>query len=297
MQLEMTEVWATYRSVRTYDRPFHLGNAWRGSFGWSLRCVSPRAYVALYDSKVPSPSPLAGDLVSGADCPRPLVPILPPPGRRALERGEHLQVGLRLFGSAWREHRGAVLDALADLAPRLRSRPTDDANDGPALTLDEVNVGPTTRTKWSASHALREPVLGHMKVQLVTPTRLRIKGEPEGRPSFARMLRLAHGRLRMLGALYGDGPTEPLPEAWSELAKAVRLDAVDTTELRWEAPADQGAAWRPMRGWLGSWGYYGPVHGFVDLLGAAEKVHLGSDTMYGLGRVSVSLAYPVHSLT
>jgi hypothetical protein len=290
MPLELTEVWATYRAVGTYDRPFHMANAWRGAFGWSLRCVSPRAYAALYETKVPSPSPLEGDLAPGTDCPRPLVPLLPAPGRGVLERGERLQVGLRFFGDGWERHQGAVLDGLADVASRLRSRPGPDTGAGPNFALDEVNVGPPGQLRWRITAPDR--LQGHLRVELVTPTRLRIKGEPDGRPSFSRLARLAHGRLRALEALYGDGAGTPISEDVWQVADQVALRAPRSRELRWEAPADHGNAWRPMRGRVGSWGYEGPVLPFMELMAAAGRVHVGSDTMYGLGRVEVSLVYP-----
>lgn len=288
MILQYQEIWGHYQVARACRRPHHPGSSWRGSFGRALHQASAEAYEAIFAPTVLSHRELPPHLFQGHALPRPWVIIVPPPGNSQHEEGDVLTLGLRLFGGIFEQHRRAIETALADVGRRLAQRPTRSGSgpkvSGPALTL--LNIAGPYRGEVSvqSSNGTAQRVV----IEFLTPTHLRLKGAADGHPDFVRLLELIEMRVARLSALYGD--VTPAPPLSLERASNVRLSQTRLRNHTWHSSASGGRSKRKIQGYLGSLTYEGAVGPYVELLRAAEAVHLGSDSTYGLGRVRISLS-------
>ncbi len=287
MTLHYQELWGHYRATRAFQSPHHLGSSLRGSFGWALRQASAEAYEAIFTPTNPSRGTANPHLFQGQAQPRPWVIVVPPPGNNQHRPGDVLSLGLRLFGNVFERHRRAVEAALADVGHRLPQRPSPSnwgfAGSRPALTL--VNVTGPYRGVISVQSATE--AAERVVIDFITPTRLRLKGAPDGHPSFAKLLEMIALRVARLSTLYGDAA--PAPSLSLAGTSEIRLTQTRLHKYTWYSSANAGRSKRKIQGQLGSLTYSGPVGPYSHLLRAAEAVHLGSDSTYGLGRVRVSV--------
>jgi len=127
---------------------------------------------------------------------------------------------------------------------------------------------------------------------LLTPLRLKYENRFEAALPFHVLIRAALRRISSLCQYYGTG--EPALD-YRGLVDRARQVSVDRSSLRWfdwrrySNRQDQSML---MGGLIGNIRYSGPLDEFLPLLRFCEKVHLGKQTSFGLGKITVNGTEP-----
>ena len=292
MRLMYLDISAFYKVKDAFVRPFHVGNRWRGALGYALREVSREAYELLYTPEESDALARRAQQIPGASLPRPMVPLVPAPGQYRYEAGERIKLGIRLFGEQAFTRRQTVFDALDVVGRRLRSRPdpkrTAQNKPHASIALDEIRTSLPRHLfeqgdiLGASQHAPNE----QLDIDLLTPAHFRVEGKCVERPDFHDLYRLAQGRAWRMALLYGS------VESTLSTPSPLHIPLVhhNVRPMRWAAPADERRRRRPMRGIIGRLSYRGPVGPYMAPFLAAERLHIGSDTTYGLGRIRLGLS-------
>jgi hypothetical protein len=131
-----------------------------------------------------------------------------------------------------------------------------------------------------------EPV-GRLRVRLRTPLRLKQENSLQDELPFHVLVRAALRRVSALEAAYGAGAPELDYGGLARRAESVRLAE---SRLRWRELQRYSNRQRQkvsLSGMCGEALYEGSLTEFMPLLRYAEKVHLGKQTLFGLGQVEV----------
>jgi CRISPR-associated endoribonuclease Cas6 len=133
----------------------------------------------------------------------------------------------------------------------------------------------------------RDNVANSVTVKLETPLRLKYGNKLESKLPFHVLIRAALRRLSSLCTYYGDG--EPDLEYTSLVKKAEQIE-IERDKLQWvdwrrfSNRQDQAMF---MGGICGSVVYRGDIAEFIPLLRISEKLHLGKQTTFGLGKITI----------
>jgi hypothetical protein len=308
------------RAQQRCTLPAYKGSMLRGAFGHALRkavclagpdqpCATCLLRHACYHTQIFEP-------VYEGVVPPPLVdlPIIPrtylfePNGgprnagsadERHLEAGDPLEFDLLLFGRATDLQLYALLAcermAVAGLGRNRASfrleRALSLAPDG---TWRTVLADGRMRGRGSTqpSHPSEDPLPGSRAVlRFLTPTRLRVEDDQVETTTFPelvtamarRVFEVAFFHVELSEGEAIDWDLEPLLAA----AREVELVRVDLSWHDWERYNAHQHTLMNMGGFLGSVEVAGDLTPFVPLLRAAEILHIGRGTPFGLGRVEV----------
>ncbi|WP_200345549.1 CRISPR system precrRNA processing endoribonuclease RAMP protein Cas6 [Halochromatium glycolicum] len=285
--------------------PAYSGSAWRGLIGRSLRhsvCVTRQptcdgcllrsqcAYSTFFESPPASPETAA----RYSALPHPFVLEPGPPGRRTLEPGAPLSVGLTLIGPA-----GALTPYLIHALQRAGARGL--GRQGGRFRL--VAVQQETRLgsdQWQAIYraetatlqpaATQLPAPGaapdQVRLALHTPVRLKRQGRYLGpRDLDARaLLGTLSTRIALLAELYGDGPP-----AFERAPLHAAIDRITLTPaqlhwVEWTRYSSRQGTRMQLGGVLGTLQLHGPgLTALWPLLTLGQWLHVGKATSFGLG--------------
>lgn len=289
--------------------PPYKGSLLRGAFGHALRravcamgprqpcetcslnraCVYPRLFEAFAP---PEPPPF---LHGRPAAPRPFV-FEPLDERRDFRPGEHLPFDLLLFGQAVTLQAFAVLavERMAEAGLGARRHPFRLARASHQDAAGRWHVGyEHDGRRWSEAAAVDRcegAALddGRLRLHLVTPLRIKEKGRFVDRLTFRtlafRMLR------RVLEVAHFHVPASKIDwdvDALLEQADAVRVTDADLSWLDWERYSNRQRTKMRLGGLVGALTLEGPLAPFHDLLRAAEVLHVGKGTTFGLGKIRV----------
>lgn len=291
------EIRITLRATGPVRIDRHLGSALRGAWGKALRrlacpaspagaadgppgrCATPQpcAYCSVFEP-APAARPLHPSLRDGLPPYTLCVPLLSNPD---LPAGATLQAGLMLWPAAW-PWRGPVAEAL-----RRGWHRNPAIGDG-WLEVDSGSVAehrlPDTDTPDPA--APEAAVL-----DFATPLRLQRGGQPLRTGTGIDAATLGRATLtRLLQWRQVHGLPAPAPAAADRLRAAFDALTVDGRGLRWRDGIRYSHAQRrahPLGGLLGPLHIAGPreaLRAVWPLLRLTEHIHLGKETVLGLGR-------------
>lgn len=297
MLLYTSEIWATYRAAKRIEMPFHTGSLLRGVLGRALRrvsCLEPGgcedacrntpscSYSRLFDPPVPDPLP--HPVLKGATAlPQPLVPLFPSPGKVTLQPGDDVRLGLRVLG----RHDGNEWLRIQEALESLPMFPL--GTERGALELSEVKVvGPRERP---VTVGVGEAGRGHLWLRTETPLWWERDKQLVTKPTFTDLVVAAHRRVVSLAAIYGavEESDEEHFRGLRELSREVERTESTLRPLQWDRLATTRKERHPLRGVVGRVAFSGPIGAFVPLLRAAEAVHLGKGTSFGLGRFALTV--------
>ena len=128
-----------------------------------------------------------------------------------------------------------------------------------------------------------------IEVRLLTPLRLKMGNELHDDLPFHVLVRAGLRRMAALEQAYGGG--EPELDYRGLIGLAEQVEAVDSS-LRWQEMRRFSNRQRQevsLSGLTGAIRYRGDLLEFMPLLAYCEKVHVGKQTVFGLGRISVKI--------
>jgi len=312
-QPHVTRLTATIEATQPVHWPHFAGSALRGAFGRALRraaCITGQrectgcplrntcAYGVVFDPAAPA-QPLHPSFQDGL--PRYL--IEPPAlGASELRPGHSQRFALVLLPGTGSH--------LALLQHGLRAAVEQELMRPGLFRLTDLQVSQTT-LQATEPPALKVPphTPSHITLQWRTPLRLQHLGKPLFKPAALDATTLVRALLRrqlqwqQLTQPAHPSPAEPpaapaAPNANSEgpaALQAAALCTLDTQHLQWhDLERHSGTQGRklPLGGLLGSATLHGPTHALhhlLPLLYLGEQLHMGKETVMGLGRYRLSL--------
>jgi len=292
--------------------PDYAGSTLRGAFGWALRrcacmlksqdcptCILNKscAYAFLFATERYSDN--AGHAVNAR--PHPLVIL---PGENCLgegNEGETFAFSLLLMGgaSAFLPHivysvklmgeagigAGAKHGAGRFALERVMANGQTifDAADGLL-----VNAAPARVI--AADTERHDGEVARIRVHLMTPLRLKQENTLQTDLPFHLLIRAALRRISALEIAYGqEGQGEPALDYRGLVSRAERVHLKEST-LRWHEMGRYSSRQRQkvsLSGLMGSATYEGELAEFVPILNYASQVHIGKQTLFGLGKLEV----------
>ena len=301
-------------SIRLTDDAFlpcYKGSTFRGLLGHALKrvvcplkrndcasCIlcSTCTYALVFETARALP-PLENARVSAP--PHPMVLEPPLTEKRAFERGDTLECGLLLFGAINRNLPCfiAAFDEMGKIGigKKMGSRRA-------GFVLERVTShGETLFTRDSNAVSMPDPVHldfslngqgklfsdRFLKIQMITPLRI-LKGTG-GRADlpFSLFLRSMIRRTTSLLNVYGQG--EPQGDYALLIKKAEAVKTVKTyfCWTDWKRYSNRQERKMFMGGLTGSVVYEGDFRPFAEVMDMSQKVHVGKNTAFGLGKIKI----------
>jgi len=291
--------------------PPYKGSTLRGVFGIALKkvaCALKRQECAVCLLKNRClyarvfETPLALEVPEGSRISTPPHPfVIEPPSTERMEfmAGEDLACDLLLFGEinqslpyfvyAFQQMGGIGIGKRAN---GKRGR----------FVLREVRNGKATlytdtEQKLSLSDSVEElgivetaPPVGRMMIRLQTPLRLKFENEIKADLPFHVLVRAMLRRISSLSNTWGHGEPDLNYKGLVERAADVRLSENALRWFDWKRYSNRQERKMFMGGMLGSATYEGELGEYLPLLHFCEKVHLGKNTSFGLGKIQVQAA-------
>lgn len=292
MKLAFTEIWAAYQVTAPFRNPFHSGSLWRGVLGRAIRragcttaegcqqrCIVPGQclYSRFFDP--PMPEELPHRLLRGATQPP------QPPGGRALEPGNTIRLGVRVFGTLTEGDAARLHEALAGVA--------DFSLGSDAGRLSFVTLETTAPSEMEVPERLFDDGQSPATLHLVfeTPAWLERQGELDRGLNFPALFVHIYRRLKTLCALYGSFGTEDDARLAPLRAQAESVRTVERhlQPMHWERLSTESGKRHPMHGLIGRASFSGSLAPFLPILRMAEVAHIGKSTSFGLGRIRVEM--------
>ena len=144
-----------------------------------------------------------------------------------------------------------------------------------------------TKRKHEPMPVGQSSAVGCIRVRLETPLRFKYEGRlSDGLPFHVLVRNILRRASSLLGA-YGEG--EPDLDYKGMVKRAYEVD-VQKSDLRWtdwERYSNRQDRAMNLGGITGSVSYKGNLSEFMALLGFSEKVHIGKQTSFGLGKITV----------
>jgi hypothetical protein len=293
--------------------PHYKGSTFRGVFGLALKkvaCALKRQECAdcllknrcLYARVFETPLALGvpkGSRISAP--PHPFVIEPPLTDKMEFNAGDDLACDLLLFGEVNHslpyfvyafEQMGAI--GIGKRVHGSRGR----------FILKEVKKGDVSiYSESDQSLCLSEPVQDLMpvdggnsnssiRVRLDTPLRLKFENEIKADLPFHVLIRAVLRRISSLLNTWGDGEPDLDYKGLIERAADVRTAQNALRWFDWKRYSNRQERKMFMGGMVGSVVYEGDLKEYLHLLYFCEKVHLGKNTSFGLGKIRTSIVPP-----
>ena len=296
------------------ELPPYKGSTIRGVFGHALKrtvCVLRHQecpacilrekclYTQVFETALSLPKSAAAP--NGA-IPHPFVIEPPLETKTSYQPGDTLECGLILFGEVNRmlpyfihafEEMGRIglgrtlspgrrgnfiVEEVSNSKKRIFER-----EDGGLLRLDE----PEGLDLKSLMQPEPNPSDRPVRIAIETPLRFKQKGCLSDRLPFETLTRLALRRMSSLLETYGEGEPRIDYRGLVFRAASIRTRGCQIRWLDWERYSNRQRRNMQLGGVVGTAEYWGDFSEFIPLLRFAERVHIGKQTSFGLGRISV----------
>jgi hypothetical protein len=131
-----------------------------------------------------------------------------------------------------------------------------------------------------------------LELTLLTPLRLKYENRLEAALPFHVLIRAALRRISSLCQYYGAGEPALDYRGLVERARRVSVDRSSLHWFDWKRYSNRQDQSMLMGGLIGDIRYSGPLDEFLPLLRFCEKTHLGKQTSFGLGKITVTGTEP-----
>ena len=270
------------------ELPPYLGSTLRGALGQALLQTDKEACAFLYRNSEKE------DMDAGKVVAKPYM-IIPPEIQRpqtVIEQGEKLNFELLLFGSA-EESVSAVVSALEQLyrfglgARRYR------------FDLSEIINSQTQRIIWRKGKYFKDAVTAAeiqgeelqnvtgMVIKICTPLRIRHGGRFVKKISFQTLSRNRTNRIMELTERYGGWIDQEEADRLLVLSEKVSTVHEEIKVERMERYSNRTSGKMDFSGLIGTIEYEGDLTPFVPWMYAAQKLHIGRNTTFGMGKIQV----------
>ena len=270
------------------ELPPYLGSTLRGALGQALLQTDKEACAFLYRNSEKE------DMDAGKVVAKPYM-IIPPEIQRpqtVIEQGEKLNFELLLFGSA-EESVSAVVSALEQLyrfglgARRYR------------FDLSEIINSQTQRIIWRKGKYFKDAVTAAeiqgeelqnvtgMVIKICTPLRIRHGGRLVKKISFQTLIRNITNRIMELTERYGGWIDQEEADRLLVLSEKVSTVHEEIKVERMERYSNRTNGKMDFSGLIGTIEYEGDLAPFVPWMYAAQKLHIGRNTTFGMGKIQV----------
>ncbi len=289
--------------------PSYKGSTFRGVFGIALKkvvCALKRQacetcllrtrclYARVFETPIALQMP-EGSRISTP--PHPFVVEPPETHRREFAPGDTLACDFLLFGEVNRslpyfvfafEQMGRI-----GIGKRINGRRgrfvLDEVRAGDEVLYD---VGGETLSRFEAKDLLLverptapESGVSRLRVDLKTPLRIKYDNRLKADLPFHVLVRAMLRRISSLMSVYGTGEPDLDYRGMVERAGAVRTVENRLRWFDWERYSNRQERKMLMGGIIGSVTYEGRLSEYLPLLDFCEKVHLGKNTSFGLGKI------------
>ena len=273
-------------ALQRAELPPYLGSTLRGVIGQALLQTDKEICVFLYRN--------GEEAVGGKVIAKPYM-IIPPDiciPQTVLEKGEKLDFEILLFGCA-AEYTASVVSALEQLyrfglgARRYR------------FELSGIINGQTQRMIWRQGQYYKDavtsiPIRGYelqnvkgAVIKLCTPLRIRHGGRLVKRISFQTLIRNITNRVLALTERYGGWIDQEEADRLVVLAEKVRTVKEEIKVEHLERYSNRINGKMDFSGLLGTIEYEGDLTPFVPWLYATQRLHVGRNTTFGMGKIEV----------
>jgi len=134
--------------------------------------------------------------------------------------------------------------------------------------------------------------LNSLEISLKTPLRLKYLNHLESELPFHVLVRAMLRRISSLENSYGAGEPDIDYRELVKLAETVTTSASSLRWFDWKRYSSRQEQSMLMGGITGNVTYSGEIAGFLPLIRFCEKVHLGKQTSFGLGKIEIVGAQP-----
>ena len=270
------------------ELPPYLGSTLRGALGQALLQTDKEACAFLYRNSEKE------DMDAGKVVAKPYM-IIPPEIQRpqtVIEQGEKLNFELLLFGSA-EESVSAVVSALEQLykfglgARRYR------------FDLSEIINSQTQRIIWRKGKYFKDAVTAAeiqgeelqnvtgVVIKICTPLRIRHGGRLVKKILFQTLIRNITNRIMELTERYGGWIDQEEADRLLVLSEKVSTVHEEIKVERMERYSNRTNGKMDFSGLIGTIEYEGDLTPFVPWMYAAQKLHIGRNTTFGMGKIQV----------
>ena len=128
-----------------------------------------------------------------------------------------------------------------------------------------------------------------LKIHLITPLRLKFRNRLKADLPFHVFVRAVLRRISSLFACYGEGEPELDYRGLIKRAESVRIVESSIRWFDWKRYSSRQDQTMLMGGIIGSVTYEGNIAEFVPLIELCEKLHIGKQTSFGLGKIKMEL--------
>jgi len=308
--------------------PHYKGSTFRGVFGHALKsvaCALKRqdcsscllrekcVYAFVFEIRPSEESrtdhqqgmlPAERRRIAAPPHPYVLEPPLDP--RRSYLQGESFDFGLILFGQA-NDYLPYFVYALEQMGQLGIGRQRDHSR--ARFFLQSVTAANTTlydsRERSLQSGRFAEDLMNpdfpdtrnhnpcdSLEVTLLTPLRLKYENRLEADLPFHVLIRSALRRISSLCRYYGRGEPALDYRGLVERARGIEVERSGLHWFDWKRYSNRQDQSMLMGGLTGSIRYCGPLTEFLPLLRFCEKTHLGKQTTFGLGKISLNATKP-----
>jgi hypothetical protein len=301
----------TLRAEETVHLPPYAGSTFRGAFGHAFKrvacplrrecegCAHQTVCVYAYVFETPGASD-GSPLARGGTIAHPFVLEPPETSAREIPSGAELTLGLVLIGRAiplapyfLAACREMVRRGIGQGRKRLRLERAvaadPDSSTGRVVYDGAADLLAPAVPVWSAGDlpAAHRPASERVRLEFVTPTRLRQNADLVVKPEFTTLATALLRRVSVLAEVHCGA--QPRISAREILAPAADVK-VEKSELRWhdwERYSARQDTRMALGGFVGRITFAGPLDPWLPLLRLGEVLHVGKGTAFGLGRYRI----------
>lgn len=273
-------------SLKRAELPSFLGSTLRGVIGQSLFRIDKEAYEFLYANG--KSSERKRDIVN------PYVIVTPEicKTERIVERGEEIKFKIILLGNAAKyvTSLSMALQNIYQFGLGVQRYP---------FCLSQIVNSQEQRVLWrkdinciSKVTEIRVPYhkltdVTAVEIKLCTPLRIRHNGQLLTSVSFSTLIRNITNRIMAITERYGGWADKEEIKAIQMLAAEVKMLKEDLRLMHLERYSNRLQAKMDLSGLLGKMVFEGDLTPFVPWLFAAQILHIGRNTTFGMGKIEV----------
>jgi len=294
--------------------PYYKGSTFRGVFGHALKkvvcalkrqdckdCLLREKCVYSFVFETPSARDDHGSRKRIASPPHPYV-IEPPDNTKTdYEKGESFDFTLLLFGRA-NDYLPYFIYAFEQMGKMGIGRRIEGkrpafklvsvaADDNPVYSSQDnkIREGEFTQDLVAEDHLPEEYKTIHsLELTLQTPLRLKFENSLHANLSFHILVRAMLRRVSSLTNYHGDGEPPLDYRGMVKRAESVEINDSSLKWFDWKRYSNRQDQSMLMGGITGKVRYSGNLGEFVPLIKFCEKVHIGKQTSFGLGKIKIT---------